>query len=88
MTSNSCVPATLTQTLLPSGVKATPWGLAAPRSFSSRPIVPITRRWRTSMTLTTLVLIQPMSTRNGSSSKLEKRCVTTAWRPSGEIAMP
>ena len=76
MTLSSWVPAWLTISLFPSLVQATAHGLPAPKDGSSNPIVAITFCCCVSITLTTLLLIQPWSTCRGISSKLETRCVT------------
>jgi hypothetical protein len=75
-TLSSCVPAWVVQTSFPSAVQAMPQGLPAPRNVSSRPTVLTSFLASTSMTLTTLVFIHPMSTWMGCRSKLHTTCVT------------
>ena len=61
ITLSSCVPAWLTQIVLPSAVVATPQGLAAPRSTSSSSTVLTSFLAAASMMLRALVFIQPRS---------------------------
>ena len=76
ITLSSWLPAWLTTIDVPSLVQTTPHGLPAPKDGSSNPIVRLTFCCRVSITLTTLLLIQPCSTCRGINSKLETRCVT------------
>jgi hypothetical protein len=61
ITLSSWVPAWVTQICLPSGVQATPQGLAAPRSMSSSSTVLTSFLATTSMIVSALVFIHPRS---------------------------
>ena len=75
-----------TQTVRPSPVQVAPQGLPDPMSNSSMPMVLWTFRAGMSRMLTTLVLIQPMSTRKGVMSKLPSRVGHQGALPAGQDA--
>ena len=87
-TDTSCVPACATQSVAPSGEQATPQGLAAPRSTSSRRTVPTSFFSRASKIDSALVFIQPRSSCVAGRVLRDKTCVTKTCRPSGAMQNP